>query len=127
MGQWDSGDDWLRRSLGACSNKTMADILNDNRGPDIHSRASAGPAPKAKGQQSEEPQDRSGWRDPVPLRNPPGIDLIDGMVSAQDERDRLARIREAAEIAALKKAEAEFLKTKAQEEQQPREQKGKGK
>jgi hypothetical protein len=32
MGQWDSGDDWLRRSLKACGNDVMADIVNDNRG-----------------------------------------------------------------------------------------------
>jgi hypothetical protein len=94
MGQWDSGDDWLRRSLKACPNDVMRDIINDNRGPDIHSRASAGPAQKTN--QTDTPTDRSGWVDPVPLRSPPGVDLIDQMVSAQDQRDLLQRAKEMA-------------------------------
>jgi hypothetical protein len=57
----------------------------------------------------------SGWVTPPQIdqwKGPPGIEHVDALVSAQDARDRLERIKEAAEIAALRKAEAEFLKTK---------------
>jgi hypothetical protein len=90
--QWDTGgDDWLRRSLKACGNDVMRDIVGDSRRGDIHARAPMIPTPKAKGQQSEEPQDRSGWRDPVPLRSPEGIELVDRLVDQQDRIDAAAR------------------------------------
>jgi hypothetical protein len=95
-GRWDTGGaDWAKRSLGACDNATMKAILEDNRrGGDIHARASAGPPPKATSQQSEEPQDRSGWRDAVPLRSPDGLQHVDRLIDAQDRRDAIARAHE---------------------------------
>jgi hypothetical protein len=57
-----------------------------------------------------------GWQEPPKVDNwsPPGLREMDELMDAADARDRLERIREAAETAALKKAEAEFLKTKTE-------------
>jgi hypothetical protein len=108
--------------------KLMQDIVNDFR--------TYSPTPKADPSAKVVPQGAgrvvtagdavahggSGWVDApkVDSWKAPGIDLIDGMVAAQDERDRLARIREAAEAAALRKAEAEFLKNKQHKEKGPK-------
>jgi hypothetical protein len=35
----------------------------------------------------------SGWVEPTPLKPPPGIELIDGLVNEQDRRDRLELAR----------------------------------
>jgi hypothetical protein len=91
--QFDSGDPWLQRSLGACPDDLMKQIVEDNRrGGDIHGRASVIPQPKAN--QTAEPQDRSGWRDPVPLRSPDGIEIVDRLVDQQDRLDAAARARQ---------------------------------
>jgi hypothetical protein len=87
--RWASGDAWLQRSQGACDNATMKAIIEDNRrGGDIHGRASV--IPKAS-KQSEEPQDRSGWREATPIKPPEGVALVDKLVDAQDRLDAVAR------------------------------------
>jgi hypothetical protein len=91
MGTYDSGDDWLRRSLKACPNDVMRDIVGDARRGDIHARA---PVIPQKTSQTAEPQDRSGWRDPVPLRSPEGIEHVDRLVDQQDRIDATARARQ---------------------------------
>jgi len=122
--RWASGDAWLQRSQGACDNATMKAIIEDNRrGGDIHGRASV--IPKAS-KQSEEPQDRSGWRDPVPLRSPGGIEHVDRLVDAADLQDRLERVRQLGEAKALVQAEAD-LKKQHEEELNKKQQKGPGK
>ena len=92
--RWDSGDDWARRSQGACDNATMKAIIEDNRrGGDIHGRASVIPPTKATSQQ-EPPRSENGWVDPVPLKPQPGIDLIDSMCAQQDRIDAAQRARQ---------------------------------
>src|SRR6516164_2458546 len=123
MGQYDSGDDWLRRSLKACPNDVMRDIVGDARRGDIHGRASIIPQPKApaKGQQqSEEPQKpyTHGWVEPPKIKPPEGIDLIDSMVSAQDERDLLQRAKEMAAAQHARKMMAEAELQRSEEEKQ---------
>ena len=57
--QWDSGDDWTKRSREACPDDLMKQIVEDNRrGGDIHGRASVIPPPKASQQSEATPQDR---------------------------------------------------------------------
>jgi hypothetical protein len=56
----------------------------------------------------------TGWADSPELKPPPGISLIDEMCAQEDASWRLQRAREVAEAAALKRAEAQFLATKAQ-------------
>jgi hypothetical protein len=93
MGQWDQGDDWVRRSLKACPNDLMRSIVEDNRG-DVPTYSS--PIAKPKGQPSEEPQNRSGWRDAPQLRQPDGVALVDQLVDQQDLLDFAARAQELA-------------------------------
>jgi|SRR6516164_9638470 hypothetical protein len=125
--QWDLGDDWIKRSLGACPDDLMKQIVEDNRrGGDIHGRASVIPPPKASQQSEATPQDRSGWRDPVPLRSPGGIEHVDRLVDAADLQDRLERVRQLGEAKALVQAEAD-LKKQHEEELNKKQQKGPGK
>jgi hypothetical protein len=94
MSQWDSGDDWVRRSRRVCNDDLIRQIVEDSRrGGDIHGRASAIPKQKAS-QQSEEPKNRSGWVDPPKIRPPEGVALIDELCSAQDKLDAAARARQ---------------------------------
>jgi hypothetical protein len=96
MGQFDSGDSWVRRSLGACNNDLMRQIVEDNRrGGDIHGRASVIPQKaKAKEQSEEPPRSQNGWVDPPKIRPPEGVALVDKLVDQQDRRDAIARAHE---------------------------------
>jgi hypothetical protein len=100
MGQYDSGDDWLRRSLKACGNDVMADIVRDNAGdfPRSGSMIPSKPSkvvPQGAGKVVDAGPS-SGWVKPpqVDQWKAPGIDIIDDMVAQQDRVDRAARIRE---------------------------------
>ena len=130
MGQYDSGDDWLRRSLKACPNDVMRDIVGDARRGDIHGRASIIPQPKApaKGQQqSEEPQKpyTHGWVEPPKIKPPEGIEHVDRLVDMQDKLDAAQRARQLGlsheEWARLSEADL-----KARKEQQEKKLKDKG-
>jgi hypothetical protein len=89
--QWDSGDPWVQRSLGACPDDLMKAIVADNRGgPSTYSS----PLPKASQQSEAMPQNRSGWVDPVPLRSPEGLEHVDRLVDQQDRLDAAARARQ---------------------------------
>jgi len=59
----------------------------------------------------------SGWVEAPKVDNwrPPGVDLCDRLVDAQDAIDRAERIRQLAQTAAIKRAEAEI---KAREEEE---------
>jgi hypothetical protein len=76
----------------------MRSIVEDNRG-DVSTYSS--PIAKPKGQPSEEPQDRSGWRDAPQLRQPDGVALVDQLVDQQDLLDFAARARELAAASGL--------------------------
>jgi hypothetical protein len=92
MGQFDSGDDWLRRSLKACPNDVMRDIVNDARRGDIHARASV--IPQKTNQTTEPPRSQNGWVDPPKIRPPEGVALVDQLVDMQDKLDAAARARQ---------------------------------
>jgi hypothetical protein len=100
-------DDWIRRSRRVCDDQLLRDIVNDHRG-DVSTYSS--PIAKPKGQQSEEPKNRTGWVDPpkVDQWKPPGIEHIDRMMDQADAIDRAERIRQLAETEALRRAEAEL-------------------
>ena len=107
---------WMREAIAVCGDDLMQQIVADNR-----NRAPVGgsvlPTVKILGagavttgddgaaHRSYQPteDDRSGWREPDPLRPPPGINLIDEMVAAQDERDLIERAKQ---MAAAKHARA---------------------
>jgi hypothetical protein len=94
MSRWDlPGDDWVRRSRSACDTDLLKSIVADNRAP-MTPRSAITPQPN---KQQEEPRPYThGWTDPAPLRQPEGINLIDGLVDAQDKRDLVARAKELA-------------------------------
>jgi hypothetical protein len=48
-------------------------------------------------------QNTSGWRDPGPLGQPPGISLIDRQLDVQDAKDRAERIMQHARMKAVEK------------------------
>jgi hypothetical protein len=77
----------------------MRSIVEDNRG-DVSTYSSPIAKPKAS-QPSEEPQDRSGWRDAPQLRQPDGVGLVDQLVDQQDLLDFAARARELAAASGL--------------------------
>jgi hypothetical protein len=121
--EWDlPGDDWVRRARRVCDDKTMADIVNDNRPPPPARPASTvtvvgsgkvvtgdvGPAHRPY------EQGGSGWQEPpkVDSWRPPGVEIMDQMMDQQDAIDRAARIRELADAAAVQRALSE---PKAQE------------
>ena len=119
--QWDmERDDWIRRSRRVVDDQLMKDIVGDSQRGDIHGRASVIPPPKAKAQQSEEPQKpyTHGWVEPPKIKPPEGIDLIDSMVSAQDERDLLQRAKEMAAAQHARKMMAEAELQRSEEEKQ---------
>ena len=118
MGQWDSGDDWLRRSLKACPNDLMRQIVEDNRGgPPTYSSPIASP----KGQPSEQPVQGNGWREATPLKPPDGLQHIDAMCDEEDRRFRAQRVKEAVEASLVQRA----LQPAAPQEQEPKARGGK--
>ena len=128
MGQYDSGDDFVRRSLRACPNDLMRQIVADNRGDFprsgsmIPNKPSAGKViPEGAGRVVGGPDvpvasTGTGWAESPQVNDwkPPGLSIMDQMMDQQDAIDRAARVRELAEGAALSRAEAEI---KAQAEQ----------
>jgi hypothetical protein len=121
----------------AVDTKLVQDIVNDNRPAPRAAPSSTvtvvgsgrvqdfdyGPAyrpyvpPKEDNAPAAE-RSGSGWVKPPSIDNwrAPGLEHMDRMMDAQDAIDRAARARELAGAAALRKAEEEFLKRKAQNE-----------
>jgi hypothetical protein len=92
MGQFDSGDDWLRRSLKACPNDVMRDIVEDAFRGDIHARASVIPKPKAN-QTEERPRSNNGWVEAPPVKASGGSGWAYQTEAERLERDRLEKER----------------------------------
>jgi hypothetical protein len=130
----DKMQPWMKDAVRAVNTDLMQDIVNDNRPPprpaappsnvtvvgsgrvqDFDVGPAYRPYVPPKEDESSATADRGGWRDSPQVNDwkPPGLEHMDRMMDAQDAHDRVARARELAEAAALKRAEAEFLKTKA--------------
>src|SRR5215469_196705 len=105
MGQYDSGDDWLRRARRACPDDVLRDIVNDNRG-DFPRSGSMIPNQKPStvvpvgsgkvvdaGSAGPVASGGTGWADSPQIRDwrPPGVDICDELMDAQDRLDRAAR------------------------------------
>jgi hypothetical protein len=135
MGQYDSGDDFVRRSLRACPNDLMRQIVADNRGDFprsgsmIPNKPSAGKViPEGAGRVVGGPDvpvasTGTGWAESPQVNDwkPPGLSIMDRMMDQQDAIDRAARLRELAEATAVQRAEAEI---KQREEEEAKKQKG---
>jgi hypothetical protein len=106
MGQWDSGDDWLRRARRACPDDVLRDIINDNRGDFPRSGSmipnqqpsKVVPVGAGKVTTPGELAQGTGWVKPpsVDQWKPDGLSIMDEMMDQQDRIDRAARIRELA-------------------------------
>ena len=72
------------RMLKATPNSVVFDLVDDA----FRSNPVTGQRNPQSGKGSQ-PAPGSGWVEPTPLKPPPGIELIDGLVDEQDRRDRL--------------------------------------
>jgi hypothetical protein len=118
----------------------VRDVVNDNRGDRPLSGATpkvqiqgAGTVTTGDGgpkyrpyQPTADDTDRSGWRDAPQLKPPPGLEIIDAMVAAQDERDLVQRANElAAAQHARALVETEIKQREAEAEGKSKERGGK--
>jgi hypothetical protein len=84
---------WEREMAQAVPSKVVRDIVSDNR------HSVGGPSSIAASNKTtfedREPQERgTGWAKETPIRPPEGIEWVDRLVDAQDEKDRRERERE---------------------------------
>ena len=80
---WDA----IKRMAEAVPDALMSEVVRDQRGGVSKASGLAEPGketPKVRG---------SGWTEAVPLRSPPGIEVCDRLVDAQDAMDRVERER----------------------------------
>jgi hypothetical protein len=78
----------LSATLEAVDAKTMRGIVADNRGSGIPAPSSLASTPNAP-RQEPRPGAR-GWVDPLPLRPPPGIDILDRLMDVEAAKDKAA-------------------------------------
>jgi hypothetical protein len=69
--------------------------------------------------EEEAPSERSGWREPTPLKPPPGVALVDQLVFQQDVADLEARGRQ--EAAAMGISLRDWVKLQMRERQAQKE------
>jgi hypothetical protein len=97
----------LRAMEAACSTRDVQDIVMRDRAP-------AGPSSEGVIPSSQQVSNvrlggggSSGWRNPTPLSNPPGVRILDEILDHQDAVDRHERmVEEARRQAVLKAAES---------------------
>jgi hypothetical protein len=123
MGRQEQMDQ--RRAMErACDTATMRAIVNDHR---VSVHLPADPSAKVSVQgagrvvDGETPQNRSGWADSPRLRQPDGVNYVDALCDHADAIDRAERLRQLAQTAAVRRAEAELAK-----QPEPKERKDKG-
>jgi hypothetical protein len=110
MGRQEQSEQ-LRRMREACSDKTMRDIVADNRNsvflPAPRSPATVVPVGAGKTLTGDDGAKHrgSGWTEPPSIDNwrAPGLEHMDRTMDQQDAIDRAARARELAEAARVNK------------------------
>jgi hypothetical protein len=89
-----------RIMVEAVGDGMVRDIVNGNRAPtQLAPLASPPVGPRVAD------EDRSGWREPAPLSNPPGVAIADRLMDAQDARDRAELIAQEARRRLVEKRE----------------------
>jgi hypothetical protein len=79
--------EWQQEMSENVGSDLIQDIVRDfRRGPPGPSSIAGSPTVQAK--------QGSGWSEPLPLSNPPGVDLADKLMDQQDRIDRVKRARE---------------------------------
>ena len=131
MGQYDSGDDFVRRSLRACPNDLMRQIVADNRGdfprsgsmiPDKPSTGKVVPEGAGRvvsGPDAPVASTGTGWAESPQVNDwkAPGLSIMDRMMDQQDSIDRAERIRQLADASVVQRVEAELRKEKPKTEE----------
>jgi hypothetical protein len=117
---------WMRDALKVAGDKLVADIVNDFAGYNPAPRSPlnqpaqtvsvVGAGRTISGDDKPVASTGTGWADSPELKPPAGINLIDEMCAAEDASWRLQRARELAEAAALRRAEEQFLRSKAEQQ-----------
>jgi hypothetical protein len=115
---------WMREAVNVADDKLVRQLVEDFRSYNPAPRSPLNQPPQTVqvqgagrvvgGDDKPVASTGTGWASSPELKPPPGINLIDEMCAQEDASWRLQRARELAEAAALKRAEMEFLKTKAQ-------------
>ena len=79
---------WQLEMMETVDDATVRSLVSDFRGgPSQPSSIAGAPAVQHK------KQGGSGWNDPLPLSNPPGVNLADRLMDQQDQIDRIRRKR----------------------------------
>ena len=79
---------WQLEMVETVDDATVRSLVSDFRGgPSQPSSIAGAPAVQHK------KQGGSGWNDPLPLSNPPGVNLADRLMDQQDQIDRIRRER----------------------------------
>jgi len=79
---------WQLEMVETVDDATVRSLVSDFRGgPSQPSSIAGAPAVQHK------KQGGSGWNDPLPLSNPPGVQLADRLMDQQDQIDRIRRKR----------------------------------
>ena len=88
--------------IRAVPESVMQGIRDDARKPNPITEASSSTVRSTPSVQSQPQQRGTGWRDEIPLSSPPGVEIADRLVDAQD---RIDRAELAMKLAKLGKAE----------------------
>ena len=99
--------EWMRDMIAAEPRGFMQDIVQASR----HRSQSASPIPgRTRPDEDDPPAKGTGWSAAVPLKPPPGIEIVDRLCIEQDKRDRAAMVKVKLETALI---EAELEQAKA--------------
>ena len=78
---------WQLEMVETVDDATIRSIVSDFRtGPSQQSSIAGAPTVQTK-------QKGTGWSEPLPLSNPPGLDLADRLMDQQDQIDHIRRER----------------------------------
>jgi hypothetical protein len=123
---------WELDLINNVGDKAVRDLVNDFRSFDPHrpqdpsakvSVQGAGVVKTGDVGPQHRPIDTNatnsgGWQEApkVDAWRPPGVDICDQLVDQQDAIDRAERIRQLAQASAIRRAEAELIKQRSEEE-----------
>jgi hypothetical protein len=126
----DDPYEWVKDLRRTVNDKLMRQIVDDFAGynPSPRSPLSSPPATVqiqgagrvVGGDDVPVASTGTGWADSPQLKPPPGVDLIDQMVAAQDERDLVQRAKELA-VARQARALAEAAFKEPKKDKEPKE------
>jgi hypothetical protein len=88
--------EWEVEMSKAVPDDLVRSLVNDfKHGPSLPSSMAQKPGPTAEVKRG------TGWQEDTPLRQPPGVDLIDRMVATQDKINAAQKVQELSSLLAL--------------------------